>query len=313
MLLLRSASLPLPNSSWVAAAAHELPVGVGEMVVPLLPRARSLAHLITPCLSSCSSTSFGASPSASSPSARRRLVPRAMSGADHSPSFRASPLASRGLPSPLDIKEVIEAPHSSSPSSSTTSELDESGVAAAEAVSVGVASDACTGGGDGGVRTCHGGRGRRGSGGGGGGAENDGSGGLNPSDSNHGNDATDAYYLQMIEADPGNSLILGNYAKFLKEVRGDVAKAQEYCERAILANPGDAGVLALYADLVWETSHDAPRAETYFRRAVEAAPGDCYILASYARVLWDAEEEATETEGVTESSNLSPSCGLSLS
>ncbi|XP_064962865.1 uncharacterized protein LOC135634730 [Musa acuminata AAA Group] len=291
MLLLRSASLPLPNSSWVAAAARELPVGVGELVVPPLPRARSLAHLITPCLSSCTSASFGASPSASSPSARRRLVLRAMSGADHSPSFRAPPLASRGLPSPLDIKEVIEAPHSSSPASSTTSELDESGVV----------SDACTGGG----RTCSGGRGRRGSGGGGGGAENDGSGGLNPSDSNHGNDATDAYYLQMIEADPGNSLILGNYTKFLKEVRGDVAKAQEYCERAILANPSDAGVLALYADLVWETSHDAPRAETYFRRAVQAAPDDCYILASYARVLWDAEEEI-ETEGVTENSNQSP-------
>ncbi|CAL9077887.1 unnamed protein product [Musa acuminata var. zebrina] len=265
MLLLRSASLPLPNSSWVAAAAHELAVGVGELVVPPLTRARSLAHLITPCLSSCTSASFGASPSASSPSARRRL-------------------------------EVIEATHSSSPASSSTSELDESGVV----------SDACTGGG----RTCSGGRGRRGSGGGGGGAENDGSGGLNPSDSNYGNDGTDAYYLQMIEADPGNSLMLGNYAKFLKEVRGDVAKAQEYCERAILANPSDAGVLALYADLVWETSHDAPRAETYFRRAVQAAPGDCYILASYARVLWDAEEEE-ETED--HSLRLSPSCGLSLS
>ncbi|CAL9157274.1 unnamed protein product [Musa hybrid cultivar] len=205
MLLLRSASLPLPNSSWVATAAHELAVGVGELVVPPLPRARSLAHLITPCLS-CTSASFGASPSASSPSARRRLVMRAMPGADHSPSFRAPPLASRGLPSPLDIKEVIEAPHSSSPASSTTSELDESGVV----------SDACTGGG----RTRSGGRGRRGSGGGGGGAEchlvaiiiliteNDGCGGFNPSDSNHRNDATDAYYLHMIEADPGNSLIL---------------------------------------------------------------------------------------------------------
>ncbi|KAJ8513822.1 hypothetical protein OPV22_004256 [Ensete ventricosum] len=267
MLLLRSASLPLPNSSWVAAAAHQLPVGVGELVVPLLPRARAVAHIITPCLSSCSSTSFGASPSA-----RRRLVPRAIYGAED-----------QSLPS------------------STSSVLDESGAAAAEAVSVGVVTDACSGGGDG-----DGGRGRRGSGGGD--AENDGSGGLiNPSDSNHGDDTTDAYYLQMIKADPGNSLILGNYAKFLKEVRGDVAKAQEYCERAILANPGDAGVLALYADLVWETSHDAPRAETYFRRAVQAAPGDCYILATYARFLWDAEEEEEEeTEGGTESSNQSP-------
>lgn len=30
--------------------------------------------------------------------------------------------------------------------------------------------------------------------------------------------STDAYYERMISADPGNSLLLGNYAKFLKEV-----------------------------------------------------------------------------------------------
>lgn len=53
-----------------------------------------------------------------------------------------------------------------------------------------------------------------------------------------------------------------------------MAKAQEYCERAIVANPGDAEVLALYADLVWEANRDAPRAESYFARAVQAAPDD---------------------------------------
>jgi len=33
-----------------------------------------------------------------------------------------------------------------------------------------------------------------------------------------GRDSTDAYYQNMIEANPGDALLLGNYAKFLKEV-----------------------------------------------------------------------------------------------
>lgn len=38
-------------------------------------------------------------------------------------------------------------------------------------------------------------------------------------DANHGNnDGTDIYYQRMIEANPGNALLLGNYARFLKEV-----------------------------------------------------------------------------------------------
>ncbi|KAG8094737.1 hypothetical protein GUJ93_ZPchr0012g21232 [Zizania palustris] len=76
--------------------------------------------------------------------------------------------------------------------------------------------------------------------------------------------AADAYYRRMIHADPVNSLLLGNYARFLKDVEGDVARAQESCERAIVANPGDGGALALYAGLVWETSRDADRADAYY-------------------------------------------------
>lgn len=37
-------------------------------------------------------------------------------------------------------------------------------------------------------------------------------------DSNHGNHSTDLYYQKMIEANPGNPLLLSNYAKFLKDV-----------------------------------------------------------------------------------------------
>ncbi|KAM3212591.1 hypothetical protein ACQJBY_065569 [Aegilops geniculata] len=111
--------------------------------------------------------------------------------------------------------------------------------------------------------------------------------------------ATDAHYRRMIRANPGNSLPLGNYARFLKEVQGDAARAQEYCERAIVANPGDGDALAMYAGLVWETSRDAERADAYYSRAVQAAPGDCYVLGSYAGFLWDAEEEDDLDDGQT--------------
>nr|GMD82756.1 nuclear pore complex protein NUP1 isoform X2 [Ipomoea batatas] len=98
-------------------------------------------------------------------------------------------------------------------------------------------------------------------------------------------ESTDIYYQKMIEANPGNSLLLGNYARFLKEVRCDFVKAEEYCGRSILANPSDGDILALYADLLWQSHKDPVRAETYFDQAIKAAPDDCYVLASYARFL----------------------------
>ncbi|MCL7043029.1 hypothetical protein MKW94_020447 [Papaver nudicaule] len=108
------------------------------------------------------------------------------------------------------------------------------------------------------------------------------------------NVSVEAYYQTMIEANPGNSLLLGNYAKFLKEEKGDLVKAEEYCGRAILANPSDGSVLSLYADLIWQTHKDVPRAQTYFDQAVQAAPDDCFVLASYAAFLWETEEDDEE-------------------
>lgn len=123
-----------------------------------------------------------------------------------------------------------------------------------------------------------------------------GSGWDSSDENNHGSDETDVYYQNMIEANPNNSLLLGNYAKFLKEVRGDYPKAEEYLERAILADPGDANVLSLYADLIWQTEKNADRAEEYFDQAVKSAPDDCYVMASYAKFLWDVEEDEEDKE-----------------
>ncbi|KAH9322615.1 hypothetical protein KI387_017254 [Taxus chinensis] len=113
-------------------------------------------------------------------------------------------------------------------------------------------------------------------------------------DSGPDSNSTDAYYQKMLLANPDNSLLLRNYAKYLHEVHHDFKKAEEYYGRAILANPGDGDVLSLYAKLIWDIHKDAPRAESYYDRAVEAAPDDCYVLGSYAHFLWDAEDEEEE-------------------
>lgn len=55
-----------------------------------------------------------------------------------------------------------------------------------------------------------------GSGSSGSGGDNTLTGSSGSSGSHHG--GTDAYYREMIEANPANPLLLANYAKFLKEV-----------------------------------------------------------------------------------------------
>jgi tetratricopeptide (TPR) repeat protein len=134
-----------------------------------------------------------------------------------------------------------------------------------------------------------------------GGGGHGGRGGGFGSDSNN----MDAYYKKMLQADPGNPLLLTNYARFLQEVQHDLEKAEEYYRRAILASPGDGDVLSLYANLIWDVYKDAPRAQAYYDQAVEAAPDDCNVLGSYAYFLWNAKDDE-EVQNASQQQKMAP-------
>ncbi|KAK9029690.1 hypothetical protein V6N11_026796 [Hibiscus sabdariffa] len=260
-MLLRSASTPILNSwaphSKEPSPEHDFPYQIS--------RARTVSFTVSCSVGSSDDSTRRMTRAVSETDLRDLVVPKMKTGN-----------RSSGILGGVCVEEEEEV------------EKEEAGFEWLRAASLGVEEECGIGGGGG--KICGGGRG--GSGGGSDGGDNE----WGYWDSNNGNDGTDSYYQKMIQANPGNSLLLGNYARFLKEVRGDLVKAEEYYGRAILANPNDGNVLSSYADLIWQSHKDGPRAETYFDQAVKAAPDDCFVLASYARFLWDAEEEDEEED-----------------
>ncbi|XP_019197032.1 PREDICTED: uncharacterized protein LOC109190886 [Ipomoea nil] len=279
-MLLRSSSTPLLNSLIPNCNGSSPDSDVFPLPAPKLSRTRSV----------CFATLCGVEDALKRHASIRSMCESEL-GSPLAPRKNKSSVKRATTANPPKVKEVVVFTEVDRLlSNSGLGEVEQEGCAAfAEERAL---QTLVVGGGDGGGggRVCGGGRGSDGGDGPGSGSNS------HDSDSWHGHDSTDAYYQKMIEANPGNALLLANYAKFLKEVRGDTVKAEEYCGRAILANPSDGSVLSLYADLIWQTHKDSARAQSYFDQAVKSDPDDCYVLASYARFLWDAEEELEQEE-----------------
>eukprot|EP00252_Welwitschia_mirabilis_P002088 TRINITY_DN1200_c0_g1_i1.p1 TRINITY_DN1200_c0_g1~~TRINITY_DN1200_c0_g1_i1.p1 ORF type:complete len:380 (+),score=48.83 TRINITY_DN1200_c0_g1_i1:193-1332(+) len=104
------------------------------------------------------------------------------------------------------------------------------------------------------------------------------------------------YYDAMLQQDPGNPLLLRNYAQFLHETKHDYRKAEDMYSRAILADPTDGDTLAKYAKLVWELHRDEEKASGYFEQATRASSDDCNVFAAYASFLWETDDKNEEEE-----------------
>lgn len=202
-MLLRSSSTPLLNS-WIQSHGKDSVLET-DLVIQI-PRTKSLsltASFLSPSHTASSSGGGGS----------LQKMARALSETDLRDPLKRNSHEMWLSPATVDEGEEQD---------SICSLLSSSGLGESERCSVGddVPAALTVGGGisgDGGA-ICGGG----GGGGGGCGKGSNGGDGHRPGggsfESNHGHESTDLYYQKMIEANPGNALLLGNYAKFLKEV-----------------------------------------------------------------------------------------------
>ncbi|KAK1297985.1 hypothetical protein QJS10_CPB14g00850 [Acorus calamus] len=104
---------------------------------------------------------------------------------------------------------------------------------------------------------------------------------------------TELTYLQAIEQEPNNSMVLSNYAQFLYLVVNDHDRAEEYFKRAAKVEPADAEALCRYASFLWMARNDLSAAEETYLEAIAAEPSNTAYAAGYAHFLWNTGGEDT--------------------
>ncbi len=95
----------------------------------------------------------------------------------------------------------------------------------------------------------------------------------------------DVGYQRFIASNPKEAYLLGNYASFLIQYRGDVEQAQVFYLRAIDADPKRTTILSNYAIFLVKYRGDVEQAQVFCLRAIEADPKDAYNLGNYGQLL----------------------------
>ncbi|XP_006355663.1 uncharacterized protein [Solanum tuberosum] len=103
----------------------------------------------------------------------------------------------------------------------------------------------------------------------------------------------DLVYQMNLTHEPNNTLLLCNYAHFLKVFVRDNNRAEECFKRAVQVEPPDAEALCQYAIFLWKVKNDLWGAEERYQQAVAAEPRNSYYRCTYANFLWSTGGEET--------------------
>ena len=104
-------------------------------------------------------------------------------------------------------------------------------------------------------------------------------------------DQAEQMYQRAIDADPNSAFALASYAVFLENVRGNMDQAQDMYQRAITADPTNVTTLGVYALFLHTVRGDADQAEQMYQRAIDANPYDAVSLGNYAQILFAKSDD----------------------
>lgn len=96
---------------------------------------------------------------------------------------------------------------------------------------------------------------------------------------------TSRTYQQAVALDRDHAINLGNYARFLYLVCGNLDLAQEHFQLAIQSDPLNAQNLVNYANFLKRARHNLDQAEKYYQQALRLAPNDVNVMGNYANLL----------------------------
>ena len=111
-------------------------------------------------------------------------------------------------------------------------------------------------------------------------------------------DEAEELYIRAIELKPTDALNLGNYAVFLENERKDEDQAEDLYKRALDADPLHANNLRNYALFLARVRHDEEGAEALYKNAHEEDPFDADVLGNYAVFLETVRRDMDEAERI---------------
>ncbi len=113
-------------------------------------------------------------------------------------------------------------------------------------------------------------------------------------------DRAEQLYEQAIAADPSHANNLGNFAIFMTDARGDQDRAEQLYEQAIAADPSHANNLGNFALFITDVRGDQDRAEQLYEQAIAADPSNANILGNFALFMKNVRGDQDRAEQLYE-------------
>jgi Tfp pilus assembly protein PilF len=109
-------------------------------------------------------------------------------------------------------------------------------------------------------------------------------------------DRAEEFFKRALELDPKRPIVLGNYANLLLSARRDPDLAEDYYKRALELEPNNPGQVGNYANLLADYRDDTALAEEHYERALQLDPDHAVNLSNYATFLVDVRGDYERAE-----------------